>query len=349
MNTLPDPLIPLDCDLTDFQFMPLDVARLRDSELATLESPEACWAAVLLWCVSWHQIPAASLPNDDRMLAKYAGYLSRGKIDPAWNKIRDGAMRNWILCSDNRYYHPVVAEKALTAWKSKWEQAYRTELARIKKHNQRHTDDQLEIPSLDDFMSTRTSPDCPADKSQLSQGQTPIVPRKSHPTDTETETEGILKGYIKPISSVITEGQTNGDEKPQSEHLKTQPTEPAHWVDHFNQQYGTDYGYKTTAQRKHIWPVLTRWCKDGYTVEQVSTAVKRAHEEAIEPIVNLILYVDRVLASIQTKKAAPLQWWTTEKGRADKLKELGMSTRPGENNNALVARIQAEIDRRATQ
>jgi uncharacterized protein YdaU (DUF1376 family) len=155
------------------------------------------------------------------------------------------------------------------------------------------------------------------------------------------------QSHIKPISSVITEGQTNGDEKPQSEHLKTQPTEPAHWVDHFNQHYGTDYGYKTTAQRKHIWPVLTRWCKDGYTVEQVSTAVKRAHEEATEPIVNLILYVDRVLASIQTKKAAPLQWWTTEKGRADKLKELGMSTRPGENNNALVARIQAEIDRRA--
>jgi uncharacterized protein YdaU (DUF1376 family) len=159
----------------------------------------------------------------------------------------------------------------------------------------------------------------------------------------------VPSNHIKPISSVITEGQTNGDEKPQSEHLKTQPTEPAHWVDHFNQHYGTDYGYKTTAQRKHIWPVLTRWCKDGYTVEQVSTAVKRAHEEATEPIVNLILYVDRVLASIQTKKAAPLQWWTTEKGRADKLKELGMSTRPGENNNALVARIQAEIDRRATQ
>lgn len=345
MNTLPDPLTPADCDLTDFQFMPLDVARLRDSELATLESPEACWAAVLLWCASWHQVPAASLPNDDRMLANYAGYYSRGKIDAAWKKIRDGAMRNWILCSDNRYYHPVVAEKALTAWKSKWEQAYRTELARIKKHNQRHADDQLEIPTLDDFMSTRTSPDCPEDKLIMSQGQTPIVPGKSHPTDTETE--GILKGYIKPISPLITEGQTKGDEKPQSEHLKTQPTEPAHWVDYFNQQFGTDYGYKTTAQRRHIWPVLTRWCKDGYTTEKVSAAVKRAQEEATEPIVNLILYVDRVLASTQAKKSAPVQWWSTETGRKAKLEELGMKTRPGESNPALIARIQAEIDRRA--
>jgi hypothetical protein len=29
------PLTPSDCDLTDFAFMPLDVARLRDSELAS--------------------------------------------------------------------------------------------------------------------------------------------------------------------------------------------------------------------------------------------------------------------------------------------------------------------------
>lgn len=133
-----EPLTPPDCDLTDFAFMPLDVARLRDSELASNETPEACWAAVLLWSASWHQIPAASIPHDDKWIAKQAGYAQRGKIDKAWSDVRPGALRGWVACNDGRLYHPVVAEKALEAWKSKTEQRYRTEVARVKKHNQRH-------------------------------------------------------------------------------------------------------------------------------------------------------------------------------------------------------------------
>ena len=45
---LPAPLVDANVDLRDFAFMPLDVVRLRDSDLAATESPEACWAAVLL-------------------------------------------------------------------------------------------------------------------------------------------------------------------------------------------------------------------------------------------------------------------------------------------------------------
>lgn len=134
----PAPLTPADCDLQDFAFMPLDVARLRDSDLASDESPEACWAAVLLWAASWHQVPAASIPDNDNWIAKQAGYAQRGKIAKEWATVRTGAMRGWLLCSDGRYYHPVVAEKAIDAWKSKLEQRWRSECARIKKHNQRH-------------------------------------------------------------------------------------------------------------------------------------------------------------------------------------------------------------------
>src|SRR5262249_27137589 len=80
-----EPLVPHYVDLTDFQYMDLDVRRLRDSDLAALESPEACWAAVLLWCASWHQVPAASLPDDDRVLAQLAGY---GRVIREWQKVR---------------------------------------------------------------------------------------------------------------------------------------------------------------------------------------------------------------------------------------------------------------------
>lgn len=118
-DQLPAPLTPADCDLQDFKFMPLDVARLRDSDLASDETPEACWAAVLLWSASWHQIPAASIPDNDQWIAKAAGYAQRGKISPDWEKVRAGALRGWIRCADGRMYHPVVAEKALIAWGKK--------------------------------------------------------------------------------------------------------------------------------------------------------------------------------------------------------------------------------------
>ncbi|MCE3262637.1 MAG: hypothetical protein K0R43_1716 [Pseudoduganella sp.] len=133
-----EPLTPADCDLQDFAFMPLDVGRLRDSDLAADETPEACWAAVLLWAASWHQVPAASIPDSDVWIAKQAGYAQRGKIDRGWAQVRDGALRGWVKCADGRLYHPVVAEKAREAWQAKLAQRWRSECARIKKHNQRN-------------------------------------------------------------------------------------------------------------------------------------------------------------------------------------------------------------------
>lgn len=118
------PLTPPDCDLRDFAFMPLDVVRLRDSDLVAMESAEAFRAAVMLWCASWHQLPAASLPDDDRVLANLAGY---GRVVKEWQKERDGALRGWVKCSDGRLYHPVVAEKAIEAWREKAEYRIRKE------------------------------------------------------------------------------------------------------------------------------------------------------------------------------------------------------------------------------
>ena len=111
--TLPEPFTPEDCDLRGFPFMPLHVQRLRDSELAGTASPEACWAAVLLWCASWHQVPAASVPNNPRLLASLAGY---GRDVAAWEAVAAQALHGFVLCSDDRLYHPVVAQEARSAW-----------------------------------------------------------------------------------------------------------------------------------------------------------------------------------------------------------------------------------------
>lgn len=109
MDALPEPLTPADCDLRGYEFMPLDVVRLIDSDLFALSSGDEFKAAVALWCKSWSQIPAASLPDDDRILAHLSGAGAR------WKRLKAGALRGFIKCSDGRLYHPVVAEKALEA------------------------------------------------------------------------------------------------------------------------------------------------------------------------------------------------------------------------------------------
>ena len=107
------PLVPADVDLRGMPFMPLDVCRLRDSQLAISASGDEFSAAVLLWCASWNQVPAASLPTDEASLAAYAGY---GRDVKGWLKVKNGALRGFVLCDDGRLYHPVVTEKALEAW-----------------------------------------------------------------------------------------------------------------------------------------------------------------------------------------------------------------------------------------
>ncbi|WP_050466349.1 DUF1376 domain-containing protein [Herbaspirillum chlorophenolicum] len=116
MTDLPQPLTPADCDLAGYRFMPLDVVRLKGSELASSYTPDECWAAMLLWCASWQHVPAGAIPDNDKWIADQAGYSARGKIDRAWKTVRDGALHGWIKCSDGLLYHPVVAEKALEGW-----------------------------------------------------------------------------------------------------------------------------------------------------------------------------------------------------------------------------------------
>lgn len=178
-EAMPAPLVPAEVDLRDFAFMPLDVQRLRDSDLASDETPEACWAAVLLWCASWHQVPAASIPDNDQWQAKHCGYVAQGKVSSGWKRIRNGALRGWLPCSDGRLYHPVVAEKALESWRHKLAQRWRSEGARVKKHNQRHQTN-IEMPDLNTWIAMGCpqgqTNSVPKDTAQLSPGQDWHVP-----------------------------------------------------------------------------------------------------------------------------------------------------------------------------
>ena len=110
MARLPEPLVPPDCDCKGLPFMPLEVVRLRESDLAALSTGDEFKAAVLLWAASWTQAPAASLPDDDRILARLAGYSLA-----EWSGLREMSLKGWVKCSDQRLYHPLIADLAAAA------------------------------------------------------------------------------------------------------------------------------------------------------------------------------------------------------------------------------------------
>lgn len=106
---LPAPLVPPDCDLRDLPAI-LIQRSIVTSELAMMSTGDEFKAAFTLYEACYDQIPAGSLPSDDRALA----YLSRAGT--AWPKVKKMALRGWTLHSDGRLYHAITAEKVLTAW-----------------------------------------------------------------------------------------------------------------------------------------------------------------------------------------------------------------------------------------
>lgn len=129
-ETLPDPLVPAEVVLRDFQHVPIDAVRMRDSKLITMTNGEEFKSWMLLLCAAWHQEPAGSLPDDDAELALLAGY---GRFPKEWRKVRTGALYGWVKCSDGRLYHPVLAEKAIAGWRAKEETAHRRDRDRFRK------------------------------------------------------------------------------------------------------------------------------------------------------------------------------------------------------------------------
>jgi len=99
------PLVPKDADLRSYTWLKLDYSRLFASEFFAMANDAEFRAAFILWCKSMQQLPAGSLPNNDKALAGWCG-----KNVKQWAKIKDMALHGWQLADDGRLYHPVLAE-----------------------------------------------------------------------------------------------------------------------------------------------------------------------------------------------------------------------------------------------
>jgi hypothetical protein len=132
---LPQPLTPAECDCTDLDGFMLNVERLMASELVALSSLEVIGAALLLWSRAWKQMPAASLPDDERVIAAFA------KLPiPRFRKLRHEVLRGFVKCADGRLYHRVLAAEACVAFAKK--QSFRkkreTDAERLRKWRETH-------------------------------------------------------------------------------------------------------------------------------------------------------------------------------------------------------------------
>ncbi|WP_193188834.1 DUF1376 domain-containing protein [Nisaea sediminum] len=101
-----------DVDLRDLAWMALDTQRLLKSDFAITATGDEFRAAMFLWCEAWHQVPAASLPDDDAVLASLAGY---GRAVGEWLKVREKALHGFMKGPGGRLYHPVICEKVKEA------------------------------------------------------------------------------------------------------------------------------------------------------------------------------------------------------------------------------------------
>lgn len=182
---LPPPLVPAGVDLRDFQYMELDVQKLRDSRFAAEVEAEAFRAGILLWCAAWHQVPAGSLPDNDSELSQLAGF---GRVVREWRRVREQALSLFVRCNDGRLYHPVIAEKAVAAWDSKQRHQYDKLCDRIRKENKRRADNDqtlLRVPTFEQWKSGGTPAEVPVETLEVSGGNPAVNALRGNGEGTE--------------------------------------------------------------------------------------------------------------------------------------------------------------------
>ncbi|MEI6558611.1 MAG: hypothetical protein WCO00_09400 [Rhodospirillaceae bacterium] len=111
---LPAPLVPTNLDIRRLWWMKPDIGALLNSEFNTMTYSDTAWrAGVTLWMKAWHQVPAGSLPADDRALCHLSGL---GRDLRTWRKIKADALHGFTLCDDGRLYHAFLCKMALEAY-----------------------------------------------------------------------------------------------------------------------------------------------------------------------------------------------------------------------------------------
>lgn len=107
----------------------LDLEQIAQSDTWALASPDLRPWLLMLWSISWQQVPCGSLPNDDDIIAARIGMKPA-----AFKKARAVLLRGWQEHEDGRLYHPTVTRRVLAMLEVKQKEkdrkaAYRAKMA----------------------------------------------------------------------------------------------------------------------------------------------------------------------------------------------------------------------------
>lgn len=372
MTTRPDPLTPPDSDLGDFAFMPLMVARLRKSKawVKAKRNPALGFYMMNLWMAAWHEVPAGSLEDDDDVL------MDAAMCEPAkWSRVREDALRGWVLCSDGRLYHPVVCEQVMDAWTSKLERRDRNEHENNRKRLEREERSKLfaelkaagihkpwntslaDLRATVQVLTTLQPADGPTPDRNLSAGQVEDSPGTVRDLSRLRQGQGQGQGYIKEkeTAAAPSPGSTAQDSagapppSPSQSRVPSRPTQIVVLLRAWEKARGAMC--TVTSSNPHV----TAWAEHGVTDEQLREAYDLAvqdREKNLDPSgINagfLDVFVSKVLnpAPGESRVKAvpptdPLAWALKWSGVEAKAKELGIEQQPGESSPAFKARVHA--------
>lgn len=140
-------MVPAEVNLQGYEFMPLYGHQLFGSDFNATNDDAAWRAGVTLWWKAWNQVPAASLPADDEALCKLA---ELGRDLRAFKKVKEIALRGFVLCADGRLYHQKLSAWALDAWERRVKDRQRKEDYRKRKALEAAGKEKPPSPSFDD-------------------------------------------------------------------------------------------------------------------------------------------------------------------------------------------------------
>ncbi|KGC14535.1 hypothetical protein DM48_336 [Burkholderia gladioli] len=270
--------------------MPLDIVRLFNSEFHARSTDAEFRAGFTLWCKSFHQVPSASIPDDDVSLTRLA---EMGRDVKGWKKLRDGALYGWVKCTDGRWYHPVVAEKALEAWNGKKAQRARTSKARLQALLTRlsQAKDSLDSASIEDSIQTLLG----TLSQTLSQNEFKSVTESVNASLTEAKRKGKREGEGKGDSSNSVPGGTGAEAPTDSGSM----TKDELW------SAGKSLLEQSGMPAKQCGTFVGKLVKD-YDAETVMDAVRRAVlERPADPASFLKATCQHIAGELAGKNAKP--------------------------------------------
>ena len=160
----------------------LDYERIEQSDTWAIASPEQRPWLLMLWLVSWRQVPAASLPNNHRLIAARLG-MPESKF-AEW---ADVLLSGWELCTDGRLYHKTLTEHVLRMAAKRTKD--RERVANYRAKSQQSNDDVDSCNALhtsDQRVSSTPTPTptpTPADKDKDKEGRSRKRSRPANDVD----------------------------------------------------------------------------------------------------------------------------------------------------------------------